>query len=307
MRELLTVFLVTLAAFTSMIIFGGVATNCIQQSLGFNAIVKIVPYIIPVAFQVSLPATILMAASTVYGRMSADNEVVAIKSMGISPFTILTPVFLLAFIVSFVAVWANDMASSWSKVGLHRVVLESVEEVVYRKLKMQRSYHSPSFSINVKDVIGRKLIQPSIQMHGTGGRTIRIHGSSAELSTDAERNMLTVLMTDVRFDQGETSMTSDEEKLEISLDAATRKGDVRDSPSVVPLWQMQNATRAQRVTTEQLERNGATTAAFQMMTGDFFQLVGERELATTGSGDSRSARAFIPVEPGTVATLGQRF
>ncbi|MCA9150213.1 MAG: LptF/LptG family permease [Planctomycetales bacterium] len=199
LRELVTVFMITLTGITALLIFGGVATKCVQESLGWNAIVKIMPYFVPFAFQVSLPATILMAASTVYGRMSADNEIVAIKSMGISPWTVMTPAFLLAIVVSFIAVWTNDLASSWSKVGMYRVVLESVEEVVYRKLKMQRSYHSPSFSINVKDVLGRKLIQPSIQLHSTGGRTIRIHGSTAELATDAERNMLTVSMTDVHF------------------------------------------------------------------------------------------------------------
>ena len=101
-----------------------------------------------------MPATILLAACSVFGRMSADNEIVAIKSLGISPMVVIYPALSLAFIVSLVAVWINDIAVSWGRIGIYRVVVESVEEVAYSMLRTQRAYTTRQFSINVKGVSG---------------------------------------------------------------------------------------------------------------------------------------------------------
>ena len=71
--ELISVFIVTLTGITLMLILAGVATEGMREGLGWGPILKMVPYVVPVALQISVPATILMATSTVYGRMSADN------------------------------------------------------------------------------------------------------------------------------------------------------------------------------------------------------------------------------------------
>ena len=127
--ELLLVFLLTLTAITLLLILAGVAKEGLREGLGLGPIMRMIPYVVPLALQVSVPATILMAVSSVFGRMSADNEVVALKSLGISPMNILLPALVLAFCVSLVAVWINDIAVSWGRKGIYQVVVESVEEV----------------------------------------------------------------------------------------------------------------------------------------------------------------------------------
>jgi lipopolysaccharide export system permease protein len=270
--ELLLVFAVTLTGITLLLILAGVASQGMREGLGLGPILRLIPYFVPVALQISVPATILMASSSVFGRMSADNEIVAIKSMGISPLSVLIPAFALAFCFSLVAVWINDIAVSWGRTGIYRVIVESVEEVAYRMLKTQRAYQTPSFSINVKDVVGRTLIQPSIQIHGSGNRTVRINATSAELKSDPVRKTLTVSMTNMNVDQGDLWIALDKQELQIPLLDATRKGDNRDSPSLIPLRNIRQETAEQAVITGRLEQQGATAAAFQMMTGDFSQL-----------------------------------
>ena len=107
--ELIVVFLITLSGVTLLMIFAGLIKEGLREGLGFASVMRMLPYVIPVALQPSLPATILIAVSSVYGRMSADNEIVAIKSMGISPGLIL------GFLVSIFGVWINDIAPSWGK------------------------------------------------------------------------------------------------------------------------------------------------------------------------------------------------
>ena len=101
--ELVIVFTITLSGITLLMIFAGLVKEGFREGLGLASIMKMLPYVVPVALQPSLPATILIAVSSVYGRMSADNEIVAIKSLGISPMAIITPGLILGFVVSIFA------------------------------------------------------------------------------------------------------------------------------------------------------------------------------------------------------------
>ena len=132
--ELAKVFLTTLTALTLMMVILGVVTEAAKQGLGPAQVGRLLPYILPKALLFTIPGTILFAVSLVYGRMSSSNEIVALKSAGISPMAVLWPAFLLATLLSFFAVWLNDLAVSWGEAGMQRVVIESVEDIVYSML-----------------------------------------------------------------------------------------------------------------------------------------------------------------------------
>ena len=282
--ELLLVFLLTLTAITLLLILAGVAKEGLREGLGLGPIMRMIPYVVPLALQVSVPATILMAVSSVFGRMSADNEVVALKSLGISPMNILLPALVLAFCVSLVAVWINDIAVSWGRKGIYQVVVESVEEVAYNMLRTQRSYSTRLFSINVQDVLDRRLISPMIEIQSSkGSDSISINATEAELISDTEKSTLSILLTNGAIDVGEELSMAFPDKYEqvIPLLEATRKSNKGDSPSVVPLRAIPHEIRTQEATTEKYERRGATSAAFQMMTGDFSQLIDDQNWRKT--------------------------
>jgi lipopolysaccharide export system permease protein len=266
---------VTLTGITLLLILAVVAKEGLREGLGFGPIMRMVPYVVPVAMQVSVPATILMAACSVFGRMSADNELVAIKSLGVSPMAVVRPALVLAFLVSLVAVWINDIAVSWGRTGVYRVVVESVEEVAYSMLRTQHAYSARSFSINVKNVVGRRLIRPTIQIRASrNSPPIHIHAIEAELRSDTEQNLLTIMLTNGTISIGPRWSVAFPNTYEqvIPLLEATRKGDKSESPSLIQLRRIPQERRQQEETTASLERQGATAAAFQMMTGDFIQL-----------------------------------
>jgi lipopolysaccharide export system permease protein len=117
LTELILFFLAALIAFTGTMILVGVVREASKQGLPPAAILRLIPYILPEALRVAIPVTLLLAATSVYSRMAGFNEIVAIKALGISPMTILWPVLVLAIVVSFVAVWLNDVAISWGRRG----------------------------------------------------------------------------------------------------------------------------------------------------------------------------------------------
>ena len=170
LTELISWFLVWLVVLTVVLVVLGLLTEAIRMNLGLMPTLRLVPYILPTSLSFSVPGTILFTCCQVYGRMSAENEVVAAKALGISPMVLLMPAFGLALVLSIIGVWLNDLAFTWGHAGVQRVVLHSVEEIAYNMLRTQKSYSNQRFSISVKEVRGRKLIRPIMNFQSGGGR-----------------------------------------------------------------------------------------------------------------------------------------
>jgi lipopolysaccharide export system permease protein len=56
----------------------------------------------------AVPMAVLIAVIMVFGRLAADNELMAMKAAGISFTRIITPVVLAAIVLSLVMIWFND-------------------------------------------------------------------------------------------------------------------------------------------------------------------------------------------------------
>ena len=143
---------------------------------------RLVPYVVPVAMVYAVPLAVLFAVTSLYGRMASSNELVAIKSLGISPMAVLWPMLVLATLISIGTVWLNDIAVSWGQTGMRRVVIESLEDIVYRRLESQRTFSAPGVTITVRAVDGNLLIEPVLSLHHSrDGSTIAVTADTAEL------------------------------------------------------------------------------------------------------------------------------
>jgi lipopolysaccharide export system permease protein len=98
--DVLKLFFMTATAMTLLISVGLVGQQLIVEGLGWIALIKILPFICLIAMQFSLPATLLFSVCSVFGRVSADNEIVALKRAGVSPFSVIRPAMLLGLLVS---------------------------------------------------------------------------------------------------------------------------------------------------------------------------------------------------------------
>ena len=122
------------------------------------------PYLLPTALLFGVPAALLFAVTTAFGRMSAGGEIIALKALGISPGAVLMPIGVLAVLLSLVTFWLNDIAFSWGEIGTRRVVVDAFEEIAYGVLRKKHSFSSQLFSVTVKEVEGHRLISPHLQV-----------------------------------------------------------------------------------------------------------------------------------------------
>jgi lipopolysaccharide export system permease protein len=211
--------------------------------------------------------------------MSGANEVIAVKAAGVSPMAFVWPVIAMACALSLVTVYLNDMAVSWGRKGVYRVVLHSVEKTIYAVLNSQHSYQSGRVSIFVDDVVDRKLIRPVVQIYKEdNGGDFQFTAESAELSIDEQRDVLVFSVHNAlaRLSNDGFNAVLPDGEVPIPLRDATRKEERSESPSNLPLRVMGEETIRQIHTNETQRRQLAMQASFQMLGGDFVSLTHPR-------------------------------
>ena len=120
--ELMKVFAIALTGLTAIFMVGGVVREAMDHGLPLTQVGRLIPYVALDMMRYTLPATLLLANTTVFARMAGANEIVAIKALGISPMTIITPALVMAFLVSLVNVWLNDVAVSVRPYRIQRML-----------------------------------------------------------------------------------------------------------------------------------------------------------------------------------------
>ena len=265
--DLLKVFLLTVTGLTMIIFVVLMGKEAVDKGFGLGPLVRIAPYLLPQALQFAVPGTMLLATTSVYGRMASYNEVVAIKSLGISPMVLIWPTLVVATLTSFVAVVLNDLAVSWGRLGAERVFLESIEEVAYGQLRVRHNFNLGPLNVRVRAVEGHKLIDAMIIQQPFGGQPGRAAwAEEAELFAHPEVGVLVAKLYNSDF---EAEMTLVHPRVsEWRLPLKSTEDDIR-SPSTYALAEVGPAIGEQEKFLECLEDSMTAQAAFGMMTGNF--------------------------------------
>jgi lipopolysaccharide export system permease protein len=271
--DLLRIFLMTLSGLTVLIFIVLIGKEAVDKGIGLGPLLRMAPYLLPQAMQFAVPGTMLLAVTYVYGRMSSYNEIVAIKALGISPMCVIWPTFILATLVSFGAVILNDVAVSWGRLGVQRVFLSSIEEVTYGQLRVKRAYNLGKANITVRDVIGHRLIQPTLIVQSFGGEpTLTVSAAEAELRLLPEEEKIVLRLKDFEIDGGFKYQDSETFTYEVSLEELTGSTTKNRSPSTYALAEIKPAIKEQEDTLNRIEQSLVAQSAFGMMTGDFESL-----------------------------------
>jgi lipopolysaccharide export system permease protein len=96
LRELAAVLTMAFLAISAIIFIAfGVQQYTKLEGLGFPFLVQSAPFIVCRAVRFSLPAAALIATVLVYGRLAADNEIVALRAGGVHLWRVVSPALAL--------------------------------------------------------------------------------------------------------------------------------------------------------------------------------------------------------------------
>lgn len=273
--DLLKIFLLTLVSMTVFVFLVLVGKEAVENGLGLVPILQMVPYILPQAMQFAVPGTMLLATTSVYGRIASANEVVAIKSLGISPMVLIWPTLILATVVSFTAVILNDVAVSWGRGGVERVILGSAEEIAYGRLRTKRTFSNDNVNVTVRRVEDKRLIQPTVLIFDSNRNSpVTITADEAEIHADFQKQAIIIKFTNADVVAGESFAISHPGVLEwpVSLAAFSGRGEGKRSPSNYSLREIGPSKTLQWDEIGRLKQEMTADAAFALMTGRTYEL-----------------------------------
>lgn len=229
--DLLALFSVAVPVLAAVLLSLTSMREVIPYGLSLRTMWRLLPFALPDALRYAIPAGLLFAISRVYSEKSADNEILAIKSSGVSPLRVIWPGIGMGLLLSPPVVWLTDHAVSWGHDGIQRVVMESVTEMAFTSLGAQRSYATPHFCLTVRRLEGEKLISPILQirsLNSTSGSeaATTIWASTAVLEADSRSGTFRIVFEEgsVRLPQGGMFYFPDRHEASFTLSQASLRG-----------------------------------------------------------------------------------
>ncbi|GIW87314.1 MAG: permease [Isosphaeraceae bacterium] len=204
MGQVLRAFLMALVAITAIFSLFVVMAEATRQGLAPQEVVAVLPYLVPGSLTYTVPVALLFAVSVVYGRIAADNEVMAIKAAGLSVWTVLNPSLLLGLALSAALFALSSEVIPRANNAFRRIIFGSLEDGFFRYLKKERELNNPRlpFYIQVRDIRGRTLIEPLFKHRAAsppnppGTFDLTVRARAATIDFDLENQIATVTLVD---------------------------------------------------------------------------------------------------------------
>ncbi|MCA9065159.1 MAG: LptF/LptG family permease [Planctomycetaceae bacterium] len=274
--ELIRVFALLVVVLTVMLVFVGLFREATDRGLGPVQIFQIMPFVVPSMLPFTIPATLLLAVCVVYGRISADLEVIAAKAAGISAMRLLMPAFAFGTILAFASFGLTNFAIPWAVANIERIVTQAVEDIFIDMLRTQHLISEPSrgYSITVHDVQDRTLIDATFRFRTYDHRQITVRAEAAQIHFDLDHQQIELKLRNATY----------------SNPGANSFGDWDGTILHLPLPPQIQRTKARHLTiadlttrtTEAIQEERrvriqrTNEAAMVMLTGEFHQFGGEQ-------------------------------
>ncbi len=215
-KELLRVFALSLVALTAIFVLVGVVNEANHQGLSPLQTLAIVPFVIPTWLPFSIPATLLLSVTIVYGRMAAENEITATKAAGVNVLHLILPALVLGVGLSVLTLVLHDRVIPRANLRMKKELVKNVEDMVYATLRRERMLKNSGmpYEIYVKRVDGKKLIDAVFKRKGSDGDYDQIvYAEETQLEFDVKRKQVIVHMSEaVVVDKGGATVETRKKK-----------------------------------------------------------------------------------------------
>jgi lipopolysaccharide export system permease protein len=118
-RQAVITLFFTIGVFTFVLLLARILRQLsdmlVNGDVGLDVVGMFVLLVVPNILSFSLPMAMLATALLVFGRMSADNEITALRASGVSLGQIVAPIILLAAVVSLSCLFINATLAPWCR------------------------------------------------------------------------------------------------------------------------------------------------------------------------------------------------
>ena len=209
LREFTGPFLLTLGVLSFIMIVVGnlkkIADLVINKGVDLFSVLKVFVLLTPYIVTYALPISILVAILISLGRLSSDNEIIAIRASGINIFKLILPIVTVGVIISLGLVLFNDRAASYAHYAYRKTLIEigiknptaAFEEGVF--INSFQKYILFIYKIDQKKnrLMNVRIYEPQ----GDNKPTRTIIAKSGEFIAIPEQNIVKLKLTDGTSDE----------------------------------------------------------------------------------------------------------
>lgn len=160
-RQVLATLVMTVAVFVFVLLLGNFLKEILQLLVNRQAtlggIITAMGLLMPFVLAFALPMGMMTAALLVFGRFSADQELTAVRSSGISLVSLVSPILLLSLLVCGLSAWMNMEVAPRSRVAYKRIIDALTRQVAHAALPEGRYVKNGDYSFFIGSIDGEHL------------------------------------------------------------------------------------------------------------------------------------------------------
>jgi len=288
LRQVLTTALFAVGVLSLVLVLGNVFKQLldllVNHDVPIEYILSFIAYIIPFSLTFTIPWGFLTAVLLIYGRLSAENELVALRSNGVSIPRITMPVFGLAFVCVAICFWINvdvaPKANEQMKAALYNI---ATSNPIAMFTSDQVIDQFPGKLIYVEKKHGTQLENILMyELNDRGEPLSEVHARTGELLPELKGAQQIVLrLNDAQYEQRDSQHPNDLSKIRqgiwasqntmaISLQELYEKNKKKRGPSQMTLTELlksqlgakMDAQQASALKTETNKRFSFSLASF---------------------------------------------
>jgi len=139
----------------------GLCMQLLHDGLDVVRLSGLLPPIVAYCVPIVLPSAFLTAVIMTFGRLSADNELVAVRAAGVPLFRVVYPVLAAGLILSLVAAYFQFETVPWARGAIRALKYRALKQVLLDKvaLSWKRQFSFPPAYVHYEDFEDGKMLR----------------------------------------------------------------------------------------------------------------------------------------------------
>lgn len=252
LKEFIGPLFLALGVLTFVMILGNlvkIADLIVNKGVNILSVSKLFLLMIPYLLTYTLPIAALTAVLLSLGRLSSDNEIVAIRSSGVNLFSLLLPLLIVGLILSLVLVLFNDRVIPYAHYASRKTIVDigvknptaALEPGVF--INSFEKYILFIYRIDKNQLSNVRIYEPQ----GANKTARTIVAKRGEFIAVPEKNMIKLKLSEGTSDEPDPENPNNFFKLNfktyfmtLSLSQMQNKGEIEKKPKDMTIKELRN-------------------------------------------------------------------
>ena len=198
LKSLLLIFAATMIILTFAMVGGNImqVLNFLVRGIPMGQFMLAILYFFPMVLSYTVPSSILVAVLLLFGRMSSNNEITAMRASGISIFQIISPLIVMTFILTLICLYLQVQAGPYY-IGKGRNILYNLATTAPQALiAPDQATNFGNMVVYVKDKNKDKL--KNVQIFVFDGSRTKVNqditSATGKIEVDKDKGLLKIIL-----------------------------------------------------------------------------------------------------------------